>query len=287
MKEWYFVIDVERCENCRNCFLSCKDEHVGNDWPGYAAPMPHSGSCGITITGNERGKLPFIDVSYLPQPCMHCKDAPCIKESIDNAIYRRPDGIVIIDPIKAKGQKRLVEICPYKSIFWNDEIGLPQKCTFCAHLLDDKWQQPRCVQSCPTGAMRVHYIEEKELQNIIAAEGLEIFCSHFNTKPNVYYKNLYRYTKCFVGGSVVIKINKRDECAAGADVTLWKGAQRINDCVTDTFGDFKFDKLDKNSGIYTIKINLEGYQPMTLDFDLENSVYIGNIILSAVPSRNT
>ena len=37
MKRWYMVIDVERCENCNNCFLACKDEHCGNDWPGYAA----------------------------------------------------------------------------------------------------------------------------------------------------------------------------------------------------------------------------------------------------------
>jgi len=33
MKKWYFIIDVEKCENCQNCFLACKDEFAGNDWP--------------------------------------------------------------------------------------------------------------------------------------------------------------------------------------------------------------------------------------------------------------
>ena len=30
MKRWSLVIDVEKCEGCHNCFLACKDEHVGN-----------------------------------------------------------------------------------------------------------------------------------------------------------------------------------------------------------------------------------------------------------------
>jgi Fe-S-cluster-containing dehydrogenase component len=49
MKKWMLIIDVEKCENCNNCFLSCKDEHVGNDWPGYAAPQPDQGPTWIAI----------------------------------------------------------------------------------------------------------------------------------------------------------------------------------------------------------------------------------------------
>ena len=43
MKKWNLVIDVAKCTNCNNCFLADKDEYVGNDFPGYAAPQPRHG----------------------------------------------------------------------------------------------------------------------------------------------------------------------------------------------------------------------------------------------------
>ena len=86
--------------------------------------------------------------AYLPQPCQHCEDAACIKAAKNGAVYRRDDGIVIIDSEKAKGQKDLVDSCPYGSIYWNDELATAQKCTMCAHLLDDGWK-PRPVASRP------------------------------------------------------------------------------------------------------------------------------------------
>ena len=52
------------------------------------------------------------------------------------AVYRRKDGIVIIDHKEAKGMRWLTNACPYGAVFWNEEADLPQKCTFCAHLLD-------------------------------------------------------------------------------------------------------------------------------------------------------
>ena len=71
----------------------------------------------------------------------------------NKAVYRRQDGIVMIDPVKAKGQKQIVTACPYRVIEWNEEKQIPQKCTFCAHLLDKGEKEPRCVESCPTGAL--------------------------------------------------------------------------------------------------------------------------------------
>ena len=34
-KQAYIVIDVALCEDCNNCFMACKDEHVGNCWLPY------------------------------------------------------------------------------------------------------------------------------------------------------------------------------------------------------------------------------------------------------------
>ncbi len=78
MKKWNLIIDVAKCEDCNNCFLSCKDEFADNDFPGYSVEQPKHGHRWMNIMRKERGKCPIIDVAYLPTPCMHCDNAPCI-----------------------------------------------------------------------------------------------------------------------------------------------------------------------------------------------------------------
>jgi Fe-S-cluster-containing dehydrogenase component len=279
MKKWYLVIDVEKCENCNNCFLSCKDEHVDNEWPGYSAPQPSHGQGWIKIEGKERGQYPFIDVAYLPVPCMHCDDAPCIKAGKD-AIYKRPDGIVMIDPAKAKGQKNVIKACPYGAICWNEKLDSPQKCTLCAHLLDESWEKTRCVQSCPTGALSIRRVEDAEMKEIIKNEKLEVYQPEHKTSPRVYYKNLYRFIRCFIGGSVAVRVGGKEECAEGAKITLFNGAnEKIGECMTDNYGDFKFDNLEENSGKYTLQIAYPNYDTKTIQVEPQKSLNTGTIFL--------
>ncbi|MGD0657181.1 MAG: 4Fe-4S dicluster domain-containing protein [Syntrophorhabdales bacterium] len=282
MKGWYFVIDVEKCEDCKNCFLSCKDEFVGNDWPAYSAPMPDHGQSWIVTEGKERGQYPFIDVAYLPSLCMHCDNPPCLTAAAGGAIYKRRDGIVLIDPLKAKGQQDLVKACPYGAIRWNEALKLPQKCTFCAHLLDSGWEQTRCVQSCPTSALNVRKAEKNEMEEITRVESLEVYHPGFATHPRVFYKNLYRYTRCFVGGSVALHINGQEECAAGAHVALFDFVgERIAEQVTNNYGDYKFDNLAEGSGTCTILIEMEGYETETRQVDLAASLTMETVHLES------
>ena len=115
MNKWNLIIDVELCENCNNCTLSAKDEYVGNDHPGYSAAAPLEGTDLITIDRQVRGEAPVLDTAYLVKMCNHCDDAPCMKVGGD-AVKKRADGIVIIDPVKAKGRRDILEACPYGAI---------------------------------------------------------------------------------------------------------------------------------------------------------------------------
>jgi len=278
MKKYCFVIDIAKCENCNNCFLSCKDEHCGNEWPGYSLPQPLHGQRWMNIKRKERGSFPDIDVAYLPQPCMHCDDAPCVKAAKNGAIYKRDDGIVIIDPQKAKGQKDLVKSCPFGAIWWNDDGQVGQKCTFCAHLLDNGWKQPRCVQSCPTGALTILYVEDEELESIVKMEKLE----HLDTftssvKPRCYYKNIHLYNRCFIAGSVASGDDTVSECVEGANVKLFRDDLLVSEQKTDDFGDFKFDMLPQGSGSYSIIIGQGVGAQKKSDLKLEKSLSIGTI----------
>jgi Fe-S-cluster-containing dehydrogenase component len=279
MKKWNLIIDVEKCEDCNNCFLACKDEHVGNDWPGYAVCQPLHGQRWIDIQRKERGQYPQIDVAYRPTPCMHCDNAPCIKAARNNAIYKRDDGIVIIDPQKAEGQKQVVDSCPYHAIWWNAEKNVPQKCTLCAHLLDEGWTQTRCTQVCPTGALQLVPAEDSAMQARVASENMEALDQRLNTRPRVWYKNLYRYTRCFIAGSIAVESNGVCDCAAGVRVRLLKNASVIADTTSDSFGDFKFDNLEENSGTYTLEIDYKGFEKKKVEVALKDSVSVGDIIL--------
>lgn len=279
MKKWNLIVDVALCNNCNNCFLANKDEHVDNDFPGYAAPQPKHGHRWIDILRRERGRAPMVDVAYLPVMCNHCDDAPCVRASPDGAVYQRPDGIVIIDPRKAAGKKEIVGSCPYGAIWWNEERNVAQKWIFDAHLLDQGWKEPRCAQVCPTGAIRSLKVEDSEMQELAGKDALEVLHPEFNAKPRVYYKNLYRYTQCFIGGSVAIDRNGIVDCLEGAEVTLTRGGAKLAQSRTDNYGDFKFDRLDKDSGAYTVEISHPAHGRQVVAARLGESQYLGTIYL--------
>jgi Fe-S-cluster-containing dehydrogenase component len=281
MKKWNLIIDVEKCDNCNNCFLACKDEFVDNEFEGYSAFQPKHDHRWIKLHKKERGQYPFIDVSYLPVPCFHCDDAPCVKAAKNGAVYKRKDGIVMIDPVKAKNQPEIVESCPYGAIWWNDTECVAQKCTLCAHLLDDNWKQPRCVGVCPTGALRIEQVEDSRMQEIIADEDLKHHKANHNTSPRVHYKNLHRFTDCFVGGSVAITKDQVTDCVENAEVSLYnESGKEIGASKTDIFGDFKFDQLKGNSGTYQLKIRHAEYGLKEVDVEVTDSINIGVISLS-------
>jgi Fe-S-cluster-containing dehydrogenase component len=279
MSKWNMIIDVAECTNCQLCTLAAMDEYVGNDFPGCAAPMPKHGHRWIDILQKERGQAPMIDIAYVPTMCNHCDDAPCIRAARDGAIAKREDGIVIIDPVKAKGQKQLVEACPYGHIWWNEDLQLPQHWPFDAHLIDQGWQQTRGHQSCPTGAMRAVRLADDEMQRLALEEGLEAIRPELNTKPRVYYRNLWRYTKCFIGGTVSAEANGTVDCVEGALVRLIKSGVVVAETTSDNFGDFKFDKLDENSGAYTVEIKAKGRTIKSVEAQLGASVNLGEIRL--------
>jgi Fe-S-cluster-containing dehydrogenase component len=276
MKKWNMIIDVAECTNCNLCTLAAMDEYVGNDWPGYTKPMPKHGHRWIDILQKERGQVPMIDIAYVPTMCNHCDNAPCIAKGGD-AIKKREDGIMLIDPEKARGRKDLVDACPYGHIWWNEEFQVPQIWPFDAHLLDSGWDKTRGHQACPTGAMRAVKAEDTEMERRALEEGLEVLRPELGTRPRVYYRNLWRYTKCFIGGTLATEAGGVVDCVEGAQVRLLKDGALVAETASDNYGDFKFDRLDENSGRYTVEISAGGRFTKTVEVELGVSTNIGEI----------
>jgi Fe-S-cluster-containing dehydrogenase component len=265
------VIDNTKCNGCYNCQLSCKDEHVGNDWTPIAKPQPNTGHFWYKISEIVQGSVPKVRVRFMHEICQHCDNAPCMESCSANAIYKRDDGIVIIAPEKCEGHKSCVSACPYGVIYFNQALNISQKCTFCAHLLDNGWTEPRCVQSCPTDALI--FGERSELQELIAkAEPLN---PELKTGPNVYY--IAPPNKYFIAGEVYDP--DADECLEGAAVTLSDaGGKTIAALKTDVFGDFWFERQE--SGQYRLKIEKAGYIARSIDnIDAVKDINVGAIEL--------
>lgn len=276
MKKWNLVIDIARCHDCNDCFLADKDEFVGNDWLPTAVAQPCHGHRWMNIERKERGQFPIVQVAYLPLPCQHCADAPCLANAPAGTIYRRPDGLVIIDPEKARGHREIVDTCPYGAIYWNDQAQVPQKCTGCAHLLDAGWTETRCSQICPTDAIKLYLLDDAEMAAKAAAEGLEAYKGELATSPRVYYRHLYRWTKAFLAASVVY--TDSDECAEGAKVTVGRAGRAVAEALTNNYGEFVLDKLDPGAS-YTLTVDAPGYRPLTREIHLEASSTLGRIFL--------
>ena len=262
-----FIIDIDTCNGCYGCQVACKDEHVGNEWLPYAVPQPNTGQFWMRVKEKDHGQVPKVRVEYTPWPCMHC-DSPKCREAAPEAVYKRADGLVIIDPIKAKGMKALMESCPYGAIFYNEELDVAQKCTGCAHLVDEG-KIPHCVDLCATGGLR--FGDEEDFATEIAAA--EVMLPQSGCSPRVYYLNL---PKLFIAGEVWDP--EANEIIEGAKVSLQCPDGTVLVEVTDDFGDFWFRKLD--AGTYSLKIEAEGFGTVEkAGIELTESLNIGDFPL--------
>ena len=260
-----FVFDNNKCNGCYGCQLACKDEHVGNDWRPISAPQPDTGHFWCKVNEITHGQVPKVTVEYWPTFCNHCTHPPCI-EAMPDEIYQRDDGLVIIDPLKAKGKRNLIDACPYGTIFWNDDLEVAQKCTGCAHLVDEG-MLPHCVDLCATGALRFGEKEEFEAE----LEGAEVLADEAHG-AHVYYLNL---PKLFISGDVWDPVP--NEIIEGATVLLKTPAKKIIETKTDKLGDFWFRGLE--AGDYQLTIEAPGYFQVTRDIELTQSLNVGDFPL--------
>jgi tetrathionate reductase subunit B len=265
-----FVIDVSICNGCYSCQIVCKDEHVGNDWTPYAKPQPDTGQFWLKMNEYVRGTVPKVKMHYVPALCMHCENPPCLPACpIKGAIYKRDDGLVIIDPEKCTGCRSCVDACPYNAIYFNEDLNIAQKCTGCAHLLDNGWKVPRCADACPTEAIK--FGEASRLKELI--NKAEVLKPELKTRPRVHYLNIPRK---FIGGTLYDPAAKEVIIGAACTLTDTKSGKKLS-AATDGFGDFWFEGLP----VSTFSLNIEsGGKSKTIEsISTEKDVNLGDIPL--------
>lgn len=161
MAKYGIIVDLDRCTGCMTCVIACKEEN-----------LTRPGVWWNKILELESETLDSI--TFVRHACMHCENPPCVAACSQAAIYRRPDGIVLIDPEKCVGAGDCADACPYGAITINPATdyfpdqklpfekgaeshrqhppGKASTCTLCVHRID-AGQAPVCVSGCPSKAM--------------------------------------------------------------------------------------------------------------------------------------
>jgi len=217
MVSYGFVIDTTKCTGCAVCVVACKDEYVGNDFPPYSKGQPDteygyygqsaypdgSPTAGVWVVPGqswmkdseiESGTYPNVKAQFVVMPCLQCANPPCVSASTGGGAYVRPDGIVILDPVKSVGQSQIVDACPYGRIYWNDQLQIPQKCTFCAQNID-AGKNPKCVDACPNSVITFGDLSNSSSAVAKAAANAVALHPEYGTLPKVTYIGLISGTQ--------------------------------------------------------------------------------------------
>ena len=67
------------------------------------------------------------------------------------ATFKTEDGVVLVDRDYCIGCRYCLQACPYGARYFNEELNVADKCTWCYHRIT-KGLQPACVEVCPTHA---------------------------------------------------------------------------------------------------------------------------------------
>ena len=140
-----FFFNSSSCSGCKACQAACKDKHgleVGRLWRRVYE---------VSGGGWRQEGAAWISDAYaynLSIACNHCEQPTCVEACPTTALYKRPDGLVLIDPQRCIGCRYCTWACPYGAPQYDLQTRVMTKCTGCVDYLE-AGLPPACVAACP------------------------------------------------------------------------------------------------------------------------------------------
>lgn len=226
MPHWGMVIDLDKCTGCQACTIACQAENnVPFAGPDETALDRSKHWHDVLAEVKEECTYPALHARFIPRPCMHCDDPPCVKVCPVGATYVDEEGIVRMDYQRCIGCRYCTTACPYAIRYFNwyapeypagydaylnpnvavRAVGVAEKCTFCIHRLEQAKREaaaqgreltdadmvllPACNEACPASARYFGDLDDPEstVSRLAHSPRAIRLLEDLGTEPKVYY----------------------------------------------------------------------------------------------------
>ncbi|SCI34142.1 MULTISPECIES: 4Fe-4S dicluster domain-containing protein [unclassified Romboutsia] len=139
------LINKDLCAGCKSCILGCMLKHSNVENIYF-----------LDLEDKDNESMGHIELDKYSKPvpifCRHCEEPECVITCMSGAMKKdKETGIVSYDDKKCGSCYMCIMSCPYGLLKVDDRTKKNiLKCDLCK---DE--ELPRCVASCPTGAIEL------------------------------------------------------------------------------------------------------------------------------------
>jgi len=147
-KQLGFLVNAELCIGCHTCGMACKNQYhqeIGIVWR-QLIPLPAE-------------LYPHEERAWFSLACNHCANPPCVVACPTEAISKREDGIVLIDPQRCMGCRYCEWACPYGAPQFDTAAGVMTKCNLCYDYIE-AGKPPASVSACQMRVLEFGELDE-------------------------------------------------------------------------------------------------------------------------------
>lgn len=176
MARYVMIIDTTKCVGCHACRVACQMQNELTPDKSFNR-----------IEERETGAYPQVRTQAYPVQCQHCDNPPCRDVCPTKATYKRPDGVVLVNPKKCIGCKYCMTACPYQArVFGREKVA--EKCRFCIELLE-AGEKPACETTCMCGVRTSGDLDDPKspVHAILAKKKTIQLRPDQGTHPRIYY----------------------------------------------------------------------------------------------------
>ena len=201
-RQWAMVIDLRRCDGCGKCTEACQTTHE----------LPKTFEWIKVFDVQDKSGQRY----FMPRPCMHCENAPCLRVCPVAATFKNEEGVILVDQQRCIGCRMCMAACPYGARSFNyadppassnpfarptPEHPVPQikgtvgKCMLCVHNTE-QGTLPACVSACGMQAIWIGDLVEDvatnggetvRLSTLIKENDAFRYKEELGTSPRVWY----------------------------------------------------------------------------------------------------